>query len=305
MKNSAVIINAARKAALVMAVSVLALGLAGCDVWAAKSKDTVDDALLRAEMVEQRLTQAETLIHTVAVAKKEAESIDVSEAETSLVNASRKAFDPNAMQEKIRSALEEQNGTYEDAAAFEHAAAALAEGHRTVDKMYADKDEATGKKLQERLASPETKATIDDIVGRMASPALAAETSVTQQAINVSLTMEEKTLAPDHSPDVYKELKADLPNVLSELRKRSENEGAYSRDTARLGATTMLTFSLATLSDADLAAIQKFYASSYGEAKTKALVSAYAEVWSTSTVAMISAYIDELASAKSSAAKVQ
>jgi hypothetical protein len=96
-----------------------------------------------------------------------------------------------------------------------------------------------------------------------------------------------------------------FPAQVPSMKALCKTEGTYSRDTARLGATTMLTFSLATLPDADLAAIQKFYASSYGEAKTKALVSAYTEAWSASTIAMIGAYIDELASAKSSAAKVQ
>lgn len=303
--DTVAVLNRARKVTFLIAAPVLAIMLTGCDAGAESSKSSVDASLLRAERVDERLALPQALIRNAASARRDDKNADIAKTEPLLISASEKAFDAGEMRKKILVSIEATPGQYADVAAFDTATAALADGYRAVDKMYADKDEDFGKKIETRLASPEVKSTIEEVANLMASPDLAAETAVTQQAISAVLTMETGSPALDPSSEEYKQLKATLPSLLPEFRNRPDQGGAYSKESAKAFETAGLTFALATLTDKDLSALKSFYAGSYGKSKRQELLVAYQQVWDAAATTMLTTYIEELAKQHPAALKAQ
>ena len=258
----------------------------------------VDDVLIKAERLDQRLADVNVMVENSIAIEAAGTKLDVAKTKPLMLKAVSQTFDPLRMRQAILAAIGEPDGDYQNFEALEEAVSALTVSYAQIDKMYTDRDEAAANSAQARLGNPKTKETVNDVANMMASPKLAADAASFQQAVGAALKISSDRGIYELDEEDQKKFLADLPSFLANLREREVNESAYSRTLTEEYALNELSYALAMLSDDQLDTLKDFYSSPIGIAKTESLEKSYKYIVRENTLKAIDKYFESLFAAR-------
>ena len=278
-----------------LAGAVVAIVVTASALAFASGPSEVDKAVFQIEQVDARLKAAPSMVATVTKAAAERGNAEASKLAPILEMAVRASFRAPEMGAEVLDSLAEVDDGNVDPNALSKAAAAFVDGRKKIEQMYKTQDQAVAKEIEARIASADDGPRISRLADLMASPELAAEMALSAQVMFASLEAASNGNIDELASAPQEKLKSELQGVVTSLRNRAENEKPLAKDTASTDEKARITFALATISKENLAALEGFYRSSVGRAKTEALAESFRKTSDQANTKMLGEYFTGLA----------